>query len=397
MNSTAAKPSRITETLEKETHGHSYKSHKFSLDETEHSAVEYGEANATIQWSRRGETREFKTYVSLEKLSRDVSGAQLLTYFLDGSRHVYKVDDMGFEKSGNRTAIYPIIAGQIGVGCCRREDKRMFRERLGREIVIALPDIAQSSGKVQGFLPGLLAKLNRSTELARICVSGWEFKKILLYKSAKEEKEYHDKGTAQIQTRMMECEQEMVAALVSEKKLNEDNFLVKDGSLEYKPTKTMRNNEREYQRFKNNYGYVIGASKRFNPEVCRVLGDKPNPGFIANLPLYNRTPVAYFTDNDFLGDIGFAVWYIRIRNQSQTRTPFDGIVKVAKILVTKEEVAYGINSDLVDLLSAHLINERNPVCYGADLRWANHLYPVYLTERYVKSHYLSTESFLHLF
>jgi hypothetical protein len=32
---------------------------------------------------------------------------------------------MGFDKSGNRTAIYPIVAGQIGVGCCRREDKHM--------------------------------------------------------------------------------------------------------------------------------------------------------------------------------------------------------------------------------------------------------------------------------
>jgi hypothetical protein len=138
--------------LEKETHGHSYKSHKYSLDWFERSAVEYGEADATIQWSRRGETRELKTYVPLYDLSQDVSGEQLLTYFLDGSRHVYKVDDMGFEKSGNRTAIYPIIAGQIGVGCCRREKKRMFRERLEREIVIAMPDIAQSSGKKQGFL-----------------------------------------------------------------------------------------------------------------------------------------------------------------------------------------------------------------------------------------------------
>lgn len=131
--------------------------------------------------------------------------------------------------------------------------------------------------------------------------------------------------------------------------------------------------------------------------MCKVLGDKPNSGFIADLPLYYRTPVAYFTDNDFFGDIGFAVWYIRIRDQSRTRTPFDGIIKVEKILVTKDEVANGMDSDLVDLLSAHLINERNPVCYGSDLRWANHLYPVYLTERYVKAHYLSTESFLHLF
>jgi len=391
------KPARIMDILERETHGHSYKSHKYSLDDSERSAVEYGEAGATIQWKRRGETKEIKTYAPLRDLSRDVGGEQILTYFLDGSRHVYKVDDMGFEKSGNRTAIYPIIAGQIGVGCCRRVERHMVREKFEREIVIAMPDIAQSSGKKQGFLQATAQKLNAGTELARISASGWKFSTILSYKSAKEEKDYNDKGTAQIQVRMMENEQRMVAELVGEKKLNDTNFLVKDGSLEYKPTKGMRSDERAYQKFKNNYDYVIGVSKRFNPEVCLVLGDKPNPGFIANLPLYNRTPVAYFTDPDFLGDIGFAVWYIRIRDTSKTRTPFDGIIKVEKVLVSKEEVEYGMNSDLVDLISAHLINERNPVCYGSDLRWANHLYPIYLTERYVKSHYLSTESFLHLF
>jgi hypothetical protein len=273
----------------------------------------------------------------------------------------------------------------------------MFREKFEREIVITMPDIAQSSGKKQGFLQAAAQKLNAGTELARISTSGWKFSTILSYKSAKEEKEYNDKGTAQIQTRMMENEQKMVADLINEKKLNDNNFLVKDGSLEYKPNKAMRSDERTYQKFKNNYDYVIGVSKRFNPEVCLVLGDKPNPGFIANLPLYNRTPAAYFTAPDFLGDIGFAVWYVRMRDTSKTRTPFDGIIKVEKILVSNEEVENGMDSNLVDLLSAHLINERNPVCYGSDLRWANHLYPVYLTERYVKSHYLSTTSFLHLF
>lgn len=391
------KSTRIMDILERETGGHSYKSHKYSLDESERSAVEYGEVDATIQWKRRGETKEIKTYVPLYDLSREVGGEQILAYFLDGSRHVYKVDDMGFEKSGKRTAIYPIIAGQIGVGCCRRVERRMIREKFEREIIIAMPDIAQSSGKKRGFLQATAQKLNAGTELARISRSGWNFSTILSYKSAKEEKDYSDKGTAQIQARMMENEQKMVAELVSEKKLSSNNFLVKDGSLEYKPTKAMRSDKRTYQKFKNNYDYVIGVSKRFNPEVCLVLGDKPNPGFVANLPLYSRTPVAYFTSPDFLGDIGFAVWYIRIRDTSKTRTPFDGIIKVEKILVSIEEMENGMNSDLVDLISAHLINERNPVCYGSDLRWANHLYPVYLTERYVKSHYLSTESFLHLF
>ena len=390
---------RIMAILERETGGKSYKSYKYSLDESDRSAVEYGEVEKSMQWARRGETKPYTRAIDLTSLSKDIARGddQLLMYFLDGSRHVYKVDDMGFEKSGGRTAIYPIIAGQIGVGCCRRDNKLMSVEDMAREIVIAMPDIAQSSGKKQGFLTATAQKLNSGTELSRIKASGWEFSTILSYKSAKEDKDYNDKGTAQIQTRMMEREQDMVAKLVAAKKLNASNYIVKDGSLEYRPSKVLRANPQAYQKFKNNYDYVLGVSKRFNPEVCFVSSDKANPGFIAELPLYSRTPVAYFKDTDFLGDIAFAVWYVRIRARARTRTPFEGIIKVEKILVQSEEVANGIESDLVDLLSAYLINERNPVCYGSDLRWANHLYPVYLTERYVKAQYLSTESFLHLF
>jgi hypothetical protein len=122
------------EILEHETGGHSYKSHKYSLDQMDRSPVEYGEAGNTIQWKRRGETdTSIKTYVCLANLCEKVKNEQLLAYFLDGSRHVYKVDDMGFEKSGNRTAIYPIVAGQIGVGCCGREKKECSVKKLNEK------------------------------------------------------------------------------------------------------------------------------------------------------------------------------------------------------------------------------------------------------------------------
>ena len=102
------------------------------------------------------------------------------------------------------------------------------------------------------------------------------------------------------------------------------------------------------------------------------------------------------TDRDFLGDVQFGVWYIRLRDKRRTQTPFDGVVKVEKIMMD-EEIEKGIDSDVIDLISANIINERNPTCYGTDRRWANHLYPVFLTESYVKSKYISTEMFLHLF
>lgn len=381
--------------LAEATGGKSYKAHKYGLDHAERPVIDYGEDS--IIWKRTAETDKVnRKYVPLEELSLKLAarGEQLLTYFLDGSRRVFKVDDIAYAHSGGRSVIYPVIGGQIGVGCCKRVDKRMVPEKFKQEFVLSIPDIANADGK-PGFFPAIAKKLNESDELKRLNI---EFSTVLPYKTAKNnDQKFEDRGTACIQDRMIQREKELVAELVREKKLNYNNYLIKDGSLEYRPTKEDKADKKKYQIFKNNYTWVIGVSKNFNPEVCVDINGKSNPGFIADLPLYHRTPVACFQKEEWFGDTEFAVWYIRIRDKGRTRTPFDGIIKVEKILVTKEEMEDGVDSNLVNQISAYLINERNPVCYGSDLRWANHLYPIYLTETYVKSKYLSAESFLHLF
>lgn len=388
-------PDKIMNLLPKKTGGKSYKAHKYGLDHAERPFIDYGEDGAII-WKKTAETTPHRTYVDLTKISKKLAqrNETILSFFLDGSRRVFKVDDIAYSQSGGRSVIYPIIAGQIGVGCCRRIDKVLKPEKFKREIVLSMPDIANADGK-PGFFPATAQKLNECSELKRLNIT---LSNILPYKTAKNtDKKYEDRGTACIQDRMIQREKELVAELVRAEKIGPDNYLVKDGSLEYKPSKEDKKDKKKYQTFKNNYDWVIGASKNFNPEVCLDINGKPNPGFIADLPLYHRTPVACFENPDFLGDVQFAVWYIRLRDKKQTLTPFDGILKVEKILVTQEDVDNGVDSDLVDYLSACLINERNPVCYGKDLRWANHIYPVYLTEQFVKSKYLSAESFLHIF
>ncbi|PKL64977.1 MAG: hypothetical protein CVV32_05340 [Methanomicrobiales archaeon HGW-Methanomicrobiales-3] len=387
------KDNKVMNILAEVTGGKSYKAHKYALDHSERPSVDYGPSE--IVWRRRAETSPQKNYIDLSNRCKKLASQddQILSYFLDGSRRVFKVDDMAYSQSGNRSVIYPVVAGQIGVGCCRRVDKKMIPARFKREFVLSMPDVADADGK-SGFWPATVKKLNECDELKRL---GMVFSSILPYKTSKnDDKKYEDRATAAIQDRMIDREKELVAELVREGMLDQDNYLVKDGSLEYRPTKEDKSDKKKYQTFKNNYNWVIGASKNFNPEVCMDANGHPNPGFIAELPLYHRTPVAEY-ENDMLGDIKFAVWYIRLRDKNRTRTPFDGILKVEKILVTEEENERGIESDLVDTLSAYLMNERNPVCYGSDLRWANHLYPIYLTESFVKSRYLSTESFLHLF
>ena len=391
--------SKVMNILADETGGKSYKAHKYSLNNAERPSIDYDEEK-TIHWKEKAETETYKTYIDLADHARRLAkqGIPLLAYFLDGSRRTFKVDDIAYANGKNRSTIYPVIAGQIGVGCCRRANRQMIPEKFKREIVLAVPDMANIDGKA-GFLPALTAKINgRCEELSR---TGLKVTAILEYKTdiaknRNDKNKFEDKAIAKIQDRMAEREKELVAELVSEGKLNQDNYLIKDGSLEYVPVDEIKKDQRKYKIFKNNYNWVIGASKNFNPEVCHDSNGKPNPGFIADLPLYHRTPVACFS-NPLLGNFKFAVWYVRLQDQKHTRTPFDGVLKLEKMLVTDDEIEYGMDSQLVNTLTAYIINERNPVCYGSDLRWANHIYPIYLTENFVKSKYISNESFLHLF
>ena len=304
--------SKLCEILRKETGSKSYRAHKYSLDNTERPTIDYG--NSEIIWRKRAESLSHTKHVDLRKKCEQISKRdnQILTYFLDGSRRVFKVDDQAYF-DGVRTPIYPIVAGQIGVGCCIRVDKRLhvLKDKFRPEFVISIPEVANKD-RNPGFFEALVKNLNEAEALKRL---GIEFGKILTYKISKDKDkrvEYLDRGIAKIQDRMIESEKSLVEELVKEGKLNQDNYLIKDGSLEYEPTPSFKKDKKAYQTFKNNFSWVIGVSKNFNPEACVDTNGKPSPGFIAELPLYNRTPVACY-ENEFLGDIQFAVWYVRIQ------------------------------------------------------------------------------------
>lgn len=385
---------KIMEIIEKETKGKSYHTYKYSYDSIGLPSIDYDDdPNKIMKWRDSGETGDAKKPIPLKQLADQLLqfGEQpLIKYFLDGSRHVYKVDDIAYNKR-----VYPVVAGQIGIGCCKRENKRMEKELFSRELVIALPKTANADGHDDvAFFSSKAKKINDSEELKKL---GLEFS-VIPYKistAGNPNTKLDDLAIAAIQDHMIEAEKKMVAELVKNKKLGQDAYLLKDGSLEYKVMRSGREDLRTLQKIKHNYRWVIGVSKSFNPESCLDHTGKPNSNYIADLPVFHRTPVARY-ENSYLGDVQFGVWYIRLRDKRRTQTPFDGVVKVEKIMMD-EEIENGIDSDVIDLISANIINERNPTCYGTDRRWANHLYPVFLTESYVKSKYISTEMFLHLF
>lgn len=389
----------ILKLIADETCGKSYQSHKTKLNFEFNTSLRKDNSRPIAGNFKLGETKNIRGYLSLSELSKKIrDNVSIFTYFLDGSRHVYKIDDISYQ-NGLRKMVYPIIAGQVTIGCCRRKQKKMFAEQFLSEIVLTLPDIANSDNS-KFFFPTLTKKINDKLDDQKFKVL---ISKILGYSISQtdnKEQEFENRAIAKIQEHMYQAEQNMVADLVMHGKLNQKNYLVKDGSLEYRISCNVLNDKRKLMSFKNNYGYVIGVSKKFNPELwttCAGANFKPDSGFIADLPLYHRTPVICFENFDFHGDVKFAIWYLRIRER-HTDSPFDGVVKIEKMLVTQEETeTEKIESDLADYLSACIINERNPVCYGLDNRWANHIYPIFLTESFVKSKCMSPETFLYLF
>lgn len=380
--------SNIMTKIAQETNGKSFRTFKYSFDSVDMPSFDYDD-HSDITWEQMGETLTHKQSIDLSVNAKHIVVENpCFMYFLDGSRRTFKVDDISY-----RNQVYPVIAGQVGIGCCRRVEKEMRPYSFERRLVIALPKVAnQDDWNKKLFFNNLLKKVNTDERLVK---ERLEFTDIVPYSCKKDEFEkMENKGIAVIQDLMVEQEKMMVAKLAAQNLLDYDHYLLKDGSLEYRVVDMK--NDREIRNFKNNYRWVVGASKSFNPENCKDHNGKNNSNLIADLKLYHRTPVSMYS-SPRIGTMKFAVWYVRIRDKVHTSNAFDGILKLEKILVTDEQISNGVDTEEVDWITANIINERNPVCYGDDFRWANHLYPIYVTERYVKSKYLSNTMFLNLF
>lgn len=386
----------VLDEIAQETKGKSFKTYKYGFDGIEVPRLDYDDHKYQFTWKRYGETEYHTESVSLESLAEKIMNMPpLFRYFLDGSRKTYKVDDMAY-----RNQVYPIIAGQVGVGCCERVAMEMQplycgkKSMFERHLVISLPKVAKADDWDDDELcfERLRKKVNLELKAQNKHI---EFAKIMAYSTKVEMGDkIENKGIATIQNYMVQREIFMVAELVKNGFLLPERYLLKDGSLEYQVHGIT--NKRELARFRNNYQFVVGASKSFNPVNCVDKNNRNNSNLIAELPLYYRTPVQMYS-SDRIGDMTFAVWFVRIRERRYTNNAFDGILKLEKILVTDEQIENGLNSEEVDMITANIINERNPVCYGADNRWANHLYPIYVTESFVKSKYLGANMFLNLF
>ena len=374
-----------------------YKTKKFSLDNDNGDTLDYDDKPALLTKSSQiaeDDLARVHTVRIPDKFIRTCS--PIFSFFLDGSRRTYKVDDIAI---GNK--IFPVIAGQIIVGCCERKDRDSFKKfAIEDKIVLSMPDEfdVDDENKNNNFCRLYCENINEVLATHPFFLEhNIKLDNILLYKTdgedlaSKGKDKYINRAISKIQAEMTDAEQLLVYKLCKLNKLGDDSFLLKDGSLEYNPR--FSNMDRsQWNLLRTNYRHVVGVSKLFDPELLPDFEGLRLSKTIAGLKPYERTKVYRYHSDHSGGE--YAVWYLRLRNSEFRETQFSDVVKCEMVLSNEGDT---VETSLVDLISANLINEAYPVCFGSDTRWANHLYPVFLTEQFCKAHYIDKNIVFKLF
>lgn len=297
----------------------------------------------------------------------------LLEYFLDGTRRTFLVAEL----ASSTQRYLPVLAGQISAAVvCRSRDTgqvRVFRHDSAN--VVALP--GGGVGINQGDLDDLQAKLRRWSRPFEVIVYG--------ERGIPESKQPSDLAIAKINEAMQTLEIRALEDLTNRNLTSASNMLVVDGSVQFTNIPT------------GNRGWlrnVIGVSKTFRTNLV-FTRDKREIGAVLVETLRSVGDRTHAFRYDFRNN-AYAVWYLRIRDRSHTDKPLSGIVKLERLLLTQEELDFGLTTDVINNISLSILGERYVTPFGKDDRWPNHLYPIYLAERYQRSRLMGEAQFLRL-
>jgi hypothetical protein len=342
-----------------------YQQDRFSLDNYEFSDT----SESLVQFDK---TMIFETnhYERVKRINLPDHPISNFRFFLDGSRKTYKIGDV----VTNNRKFMPVVAGQVCAGCCFRDDFGRIKKHFPPIIEF---DLLLSSAINEDDFYEIKEKVeNENKSGIHITVSKYDFAKF-------DDITPTNAAIAVIHKRMRDLEIEILKKMVMSQNLNTESMLVIDGSLQFLS-----------QKYSPEIFYnVIGLSKSYDPNLTGMVKGNVHIGSVlADLKFGERTPVFKSTD----GRNTFGVWYLCIRERHNVKDPLEGIVKVEKMAM-KENEENGFDSNAIDNISTYVLSERIPTCHGNDDRWANHIYPIYLTEKFLKSNYLSDVYFMNIF
>ena len=92
---------KISLIIEEETKGKSFRTRKYFHASENITSIIYDD-NSEIEWKEHGETEQIKKPKCLKNDAKKLKDyPSVFRYFLDGSRHTYKVDDISYKNNSN--------------------------------------------------------------------------------------------------------------------------------------------------------------------------------------------------------------------------------------------------------------------------------------------------------
>ncbi|PWU08714.1 MAG: hypothetical protein C5B50_29025 [Verrucomicrobia bacterium] len=331
-----------------------------------------------------GEEHRFPSQVLFEspllkndkKAVPEVSNS-MFRFFLDGSQRCYRVIDASF---GGR--YLPICAGQIGVAVVERTDSGNFvpvKDLTSLEYLLAVPKLIDDDNAAD-----LQEKINSQLD------PKYKFRIVRYDQDSDDDKDPADLGRAVILHEMHLLELYTIRKMIQANLVRHDSMLAKDGGLQYRDNKIkdLNLNQDDAVQLRN----VVGLAKTFKPSMTlgQGRGRQDLGNLIKNLDFKERTTVISPDANEATAH---GWWYLRVRPRSKIYSPLQGIIKLEVFAVDTVEKDAGISEARADTISSYVLRERNVTPYKADPRWASHLYPIYLTETYLRSSFVSAERF----
>lgn len=299
------------------------------------------------------------------------------SFFMDGSRRTYKIGDIVLDKK----KIYPVVVAQVRAGCTERKQQKLHvYDNIVHKNLLLISDMINDVDfqrlKYRITETPIAKKLNLDVVSYRFI--------------SNKDNNPTNAAIARANTIMHNEEINILAKMTNSGKLDTDKMLIVDGPLQFIAQDTGK------PEFADMFYNVVGVSKSFDP-MLPISGIAKRGGTqigaeLIDLEYGERTPV--FLKENSRGR-KFGCWYLRIRPRDRMTNPLQGIIKIEKMAIIEDEE--GLNSSTVDNISLSLLNEGSPTCFGKDKRWANHLYPVYLTETYLKSTFESDLVFVNNF
>ena len=291
---------------------------------------------------------------------------QLFRYFVDGSMRTTSAGHI----VDNDGRYLPIFITQIAVAATRLDEDGIRVEEYRNQNVFLLPDTFPKIDKTE------------AKRLVQDAASSSRWPLDLNFDSyiLEGQTEPLDAARKRMLASMHEMEIDLIKNLADSEKVTRENMLMIDGSLQF-----YGNFDRAREAFRN----VVGLAKSFDlhQRVGHGQSAKQVGGLIAGLKHRHRTPARKVTVPRT--NLAIGAWYLRLHSEKQLAglSVDDGVVKLELFPDGEAGHQRPLATDQCDRISQSVLALRHPTTPSADRRWASHLYPVHLTERYIKTRF----------